>query len=328
MSLLFTILASLGFCPSKKDASDFKPSQNGILSLNPIQFLKPQSLLLLILIASGGHLGFFAIMSFITRIGPYPPTTYEIVIFSLTFLWGASLVLLTLDVYRSKKISTRHYVESSVFILISGLSNIQEIWNFLDYLTEIKKYPLMTFNWGVAFQMNDNFISYVPMLITFFLAYRVIRQRPLFVKSTYLLLVGMCLSRIIWLMSIYNISQLTLTSPWGLYNLMMLILSVATLGFALISFLQGYLGKWSKEELYSQGIPRIFKLAIFTYGLRQLLSMSSLILTQISILDIFSSSQVLFSLVARLTVGISTIMLSRTNWTLSSILPKHVKEKI
>ncbi len=138
MSLLFKILSSLGFCPSKKDASGFKPSLHDILSINPTQYLKPQSLLLLILLSTGGYLAFLRIMSYSTILGSNPPSMNAIVIYSLQFLWGASLALLTLDVYLSKKISTRHYIESSVFILVSGFANISELWDFLDYLIDIK----------------------------------------------------------------------------------------------------------------------------------------------------------------------------------------------
>jgi len=105
---------------------------------------------------------------------------------------------------------------------------------------------------------------------------------------------------------------------------MMFVLSVATLGFALIGFLQGYLGNWSKEELYSQGIPWIFKVVIFTYGLRQIASMSHLIFGQNDILSVISNSQILFRLVARLSIGISSIILSMTRWNLSTILPKNI----
>jgi len=162
------------------------------------------------------------------------------------------------------------------------------------------------------------------MLIAFVLAYRVFRQRPLFVKSTYLLLMGHCLSWILWLMPGSTFSPLSLTSPWELYHLMMFVLSVATLGFALIGFLQGYLGNWSKEELYSQGIPWIFKAVIFTYGLRQIVSMSYLLIGQNDILSVLSNSQILYKLVARLTIGISSIVLSMTRWNLSTILPKNI----
>ena len=134
----------------------------------------------------------------------------------------------------------------------------------------------------------------VPMLIAFILAYRVFRQKPLFVKSTYLLLMVHCLSWILWLAPGNTVSLSSLASPWEFYYLMMFVLSVATLGFALIGFLQGYLGNWSKEELYSQGIPRIFKAVIFTYGLRQIVSMSYLFILPNGILDIFSNSQILF----------------------------------
>ncbi len=324
MNFFLKILTSLGFCPSKKDASGFKPSLQDILSINPTQYLKPQSLLLLILLSTGGYWAFSTIMLYNTRTGAYPPSTFEIVLYSLRFLWGASLVLLTLDVYLSKKISIRHYIESSVLILVSGFSNFDVLVDFLEYLSYINKYPYMNFSWKVALQMNENFISYAPMLIAFVLAYRVFRKKPLFVKSTYLLLIVHCLSWILWLMSINSFSPLSLSSPWALYILMMNVLSVATLGFALISFLQGYLGIWSKEELFTQGIPWIFKVAMFTYGLRQLVSMSTLLITQNSILDIFSNSQVLFSVVARLTIGISSIILSMTRWNLSTILPKKI----
>ncbi len=266
MSLLYRILSSLGFCPSKKDASGFKPSLHDTLSINTPQYLKPQSLLLLILLSAGGYFAFSTIMLYNT--GNNPPTGVSLVIHSLELLWGASLVLLTLDVYVSNKITTRHYIEGSVFILVSGFANIGELWDFLDYLIYINKSPLLNFNWRVALR-NVNFISYVPMLIAFILAYRVLRQRPLFVKSTYLLLIGHCLSWIIWLMSTNGFSPFSLSSPWELYYLMMSVFIVATPGFALIGFLQGYLGIWSKEELYSQGIPWIFKLVIFTYGLRR-----------------------------------------------------------
>ncbi len=322
MSLLFKILTSLGFCPSKKDASDFKPRLHDTLSINPPQYLKPQSLLLLILLSTGGYWAFSTFMLYNT--GNNPPTGYSLVIHSLELLWGASLALLTLDVYLSKKISTRHYIESGVFILASGFANIRELFDFLDYLSNINKSPYINFSWKVALQMNNNFISYVPMLIAFVLAYRVFRQRPLFVKSTYLLLIGHCLSWILWLMSTNGFSPFSLSSPWELYYLMMFVFSVATPGFALIGFLQGYLGIWSKEELYSQGIPWIFKLVIFTYGLRQIVSMSYLFILPNGILDIFSNSQILFKLVARLTIGISSIFLSMTRWNLSTILPKNI----
>jgi len=323
MSLLYRILSSLGFCPSKKDASGFKPSLHDTPSINPTQYLKPRSLLLLTLLSTGGYWALSRIMSYISITGNSPPSTYSLVRYSLEFLWGASLVLLALDVYVSNKITTRHYIESSVFILVSGFANISELWDFLDYLIYINKSPLLDFNWQVALR-NVNFISYVPMLIAFVLAYRVFRQRPLFVKSTYLLLMGHCLSWILWLMPGSTFSPLSLTSPWELYHLMMFVLSVATLGFALIGFLQGYLGNWSKEELYSQGIPWIFKAVIFTYGLRQIVSMSYLLIGQNDILSVLSNSQILYKLVARLTIGISSIVLSMTRWNLSTILPKNI----
>ncbi len=105
---------------------------------------------------------------------------------------------------------------------------------------------------------------------------------------------------------------------------MMFVLSVATLGFALIGFMQGYLGNWSKEELYSQGITWIFKAVIFTYGLRQIVSMSYLLIGQSDILSVLSNSEILFKLVARLAIGISSIVLSMTRWNLSTILPKNI----
>jgi len=327
MSLIYKILTALGFCPSKEDASGFKPSLHDILSFNPTQLLKPQSFILIILLSTGGSFTYSAIMSFSTRMGNYVPTTLDILTYSLRLIWGASLVLFTLDVYLSNKLSTRHYLESSVFILVSGFSDIKELWNFLDYLSTIKQYPYMTFNWKVALHMNNYFLSYIPMVIAFFLAYLVVRKRPLFEKSTYLLLIGMCLSRILWLMSQYKISLLlSHISPVVLYHITMLVLSVTTLVFALITFMQGYLGKWSKEELHSQGIPWIFRVAIFIYGLRQLVSMSTLFIVPNDILSVFSNTQALFSVVARLSIGFSSIILSMTDWTLSTIFPKYINK--